>query len=865
MLFCASRDFPFFAPGTGHPVIEISGYRLLRQLGRGGMATVYLAVQESVDREVALKVMSPALLADPNFGERFLREAKIAAKLHHRHVVNIHDVGRSGDYHYIAMEYLGGGAVLAKDGIARDVPFALRTTREIAHALAYAHKKGFVHRDVKPDNILLRDDGSAALTDFGIARALDPAARMTMTGAVVGTPHYMSPEQARGKTVDGRSDLYSLGVVLYELLVGRVPYQADDSLAVGIMHISQPVPELPDAVAFLQPLVSRMLAKQPDERYQDGVALADAIAAYEAGTSRYPTPTMMTAGADAPHRDTSPLAGIYASTPVPPGRTTPSARMSADSMRDSGSHRERSEPALGRLDEIVAAVGDDGARGERNGRTTHRPRRGRGGLVVLIAAGAAWMFQDRLRAFLPRTEFNDTLTRAQRALDEGRLAGTPDSARELFQAARAQDPDNDIARTGLERVGQKLLARANDELKRNDLPAAQASLDAARELLGGGAAVDALAQRLTEVESRGSEATALLDQANAALEGGRVLGDDGSVALYKKLMATDASSAVAQAGLRKSADALAAEARAAFAAHDTAKATSRIDAITAFLPGYPALTELRGALAQTREAEHAAIDDSLQRADAAVRAGNLAGDGGALAAYRAALAQDPGNARAKQGLRRVAQAFVLQANAAIDDDNAASAEKLLASAADLAPDLPDLREARINLRELRERTDIAAEQRALTPADTERVALLVSEAAKAAAAGHLIIPPGDSAYDKYRAALAIDGSNREALDGIDRLPARAKDLFAQALTDGTPQRARALLDTVRQIAPADASIAPMREKLANVFIDQAESRVREGRRADALNALDAARELSPVNPRLAPLDARIRALPQAQG
>ncbi|HEY0178589.1 MAG TPA: serine/threonine-protein kinase, partial [Dokdonella sp.] len=262
-------------------MIEIPGYRLLRQLGRGGMATVYLAVQESVDREVALKVMSPALLADPNFGERFLREAKIAARLHHRHVVGIYDVGRAGDYHYIAMEYLSGGPVLAKDGAARPVAFALRVIREIAGALNYAQEKGFVHRDVKPDNILLRDDGSSALTDFGIARALDSALRMTKTGAVVGTPHYMSPEQARGKQIDGRADLYSLGIVLYELLVGRVPYHADDSLAIGIMHITQPVPVLPDSIAALQPLLSKLLAKQPEDRYQTGNEVALAIAEIE--------------------------------------------------------------------------------------------------------------------------------------------------------------------------------------------------------------------------------------------------------------------------------------------------------------------------------------------------------------------------------------------------------------------------------------------------------------------------------------------------------------------------------------------------------------------------------------------------------
>ncbi|HEV7489230.1 MAG TPA: protein kinase [Rhodanobacteraceae bacterium] len=855
-------------------MIEIKGYRLLRQLGRGGMATVYLAVQESVDREVALKVMSPALLADPNFGERFLREAKIAARLHHRHVVGIHDVGRDGDYHYMAMEYLAGGPVLHKDGNSRPVPFALRVIREIATALDYAHKKGFVHRDVKPDNILLRDDGSSALTDFGIARALDPAARMTQTGAVVGTPHYMSPEQARGKSIDGRSDLYSLGVVLYELLVGRVPYQADDSLAVGIMHISQPVPVLPDEIISLQPLIARMLAKQPEDRFQDGQEIALAIGELE---GRNGANEMYASNpSDAFRRDTPPIGPFNSMRTTPIGafdsmRTTPTRPQRAISTpRDSGS-RERAEPNIGRLDEIVAAVSEDGMRAERGARTTYRQRSRRGpwllaGLLLLIAlGGAAWMFQDRLRALLPRTEFNDTLARAQRALDQGRLTGDQDSARELFQAARAQDPDNDVARAGLEKVGHKLLDRASDELKRNDLAAARQSLDAARELLGGGTAVDALAKSLAQAESNGAQTEQVLDQARQALDAGRVLGDDGAAALYKRLLASDASNALAQAGLQKSADALAGQARGAFAAHDLATAESRIDAIAGILPTYPALSELRGELAQARSGQRASIEDDLQRADAQVRAGHLTGgDDSALELFRAAIKQDPENARAKEGLRRVAQALVMQANAAIEDNNPAVAEKLLSAAAELAPNLPELREGRINLRELHERIDIAAERPTLVAADNDRVQKLVAEAAQAEAAGNLIIPPGDSAYDKYRAALEIDRNNKEAQDGIARLPTRAKELFDKALTDGTPQRARALLDTVRQISPADAQVAPMAERLANVFLDQAEARVREGRRDDATRALDAARELSPVNPRVAPLDARIRALPSAQ-
>lgn len=169
-------------------MIEIPGYRLLRPLGRGAVSTVYLAVDIAGDRQVALKLMSAKLLSDSDFSTRFLREARIAERLEHPNIVRIHDVGHVGEHHYLSMEYLAGGPLRGADGAPRSPAFALRAIREIAGALAYLHHLGFVHRDVKTDNVLLRDDGAAVLTDFGIERANPAAARITLAGSVIGTP-----------------------------------------------------------------------------------------------------------------------------------------------------------------------------------------------------------------------------------------------------------------------------------------------------------------------------------------------------------------------------------------------------------------------------------------------------------------------------------------------------------------------------------------------------------------------------------------------------------------------------------------------------------------------------------------------------
>ncbi|THB67916.1 MAG: PEGA domain-containing protein [Gammaproteobacteria bacterium] len=264
--------------------MEIPGYIIEKKIGHGGMATVYLAEQTSLERKVAIKVMAPALAADSSFTERFLREGKTIAQLAHSNIISIYDIGVSDTSHYISMEFIGGGDL--KDKIQQGqlkTEEVIEIIKQIASALGFAHTKGFIHRDIKPENILFKEDGTAILTDFGIAKTVNSDTRMTGTGMSIGTLHYMSPEQARVRTLDGRSDLYSLGVVLYEMLTGEVPYDAEDTIAIAYAHVNNPIPELPAVHANMQPILDRLLAKEPEDRYADTDELIDNLKKIERG------------------------------------------------------------------------------------------------------------------------------------------------------------------------------------------------------------------------------------------------------------------------------------------------------------------------------------------------------------------------------------------------------------------------------------------------------------------------------------------------------------------------------------------------------------------------------------------------------
>ncbi|MFI2812860.1 protein kinase [Microbulbifer sp. JSM ZJ756] len=259
-----------------HPDLEIPGYTVHGQIGHGGMASVYLATQESLNRKVAIKVLRKS--ADESLNARFIREAHFIASLANPHIITIHDISTlpSGDY-YIAMELLDGGDLSENQERFRKPGAILQLIRQIAEGLAVVHDKGIIHRDVKPANILFRADGTAVLTDFGIAKDADNNSDLTQAGFSLGSPSYSSPEQAQGQPLDITTDIYGLGVILLELLLGYNPFKGDSHTSTAINHIQQPIPTLPAELDYLSPLLSRMLAKQPAQRFQSCHELAAAI------------------------------------------------------------------------------------------------------------------------------------------------------------------------------------------------------------------------------------------------------------------------------------------------------------------------------------------------------------------------------------------------------------------------------------------------------------------------------------------------------------------------------------------------------------------------------------------------------------
>jgi tRNA A-37 threonylcarbamoyl transferase component Bud32 len=259
---------------------KLKDFYVMRRLGRGAMAEVYLAQQQSLGRQIALKVLNADLARDPNYVRRFHHEARAAAALVHAGIVQIYEVGEENGIHFIAQEYVAGrnvGEVIRSHG-SLEPPLVLDILRQVAAALTKASSEGIVHRDIKPENIMLAGSGEVKVADFGLARVMgDGGANLTQVGVAMGTPLYMSPEQIEGKQIDSRSDIYSLGVSAYHMLAGEPPFTGDSPLTVAVQHLNQAATPLTARQPNLPPplvgAVGRMMAKKPADRFSDPAAL----------------------------------------------------------------------------------------------------------------------------------------------------------------------------------------------------------------------------------------------------------------------------------------------------------------------------------------------------------------------------------------------------------------------------------------------------------------------------------------------------------------------------------------------------------------------------------------------------------------
>lgn len=804
-------------------MIAISGYRLERPIGRGGMSTVYLALQESVQREVALKVLTTSLATEEEFSQRFLHEARIAAALQHPNIVHIYDVGHCEEWHFIAMEYLPGGPLLNRKRRVLPAETALAVLTQIASALAYSHRRGVVHRDIKPDNILLREDGEAVLTDFGIARAID-SNRLTRTGAIVGTPHYMSPEQARGATLDGRSDIYSLGIVLHEMLTGSVPFHADDPVAVGIMHLSAALPMLPGEFARLQTLLDRLLAKDAENRFQSCDELLRFLRA------------------------------------LPPPGSRHAALLDVGNLHTVATPNRKTDPSLGDVHLLAtsdrsAAVKELAKRPKIAAKTTlFRMLAGLFGLL-LFAAGVL-VFMNRQ---LPQSSRALQLQAAQSALLSQRLDDDEQGpgARTLFEALRAEDPDSQQAREGLRQVARAFRDRAALAVQREDWLAAADDLREV-QMLALPAHEWADIRSIVETHQQSEDQLVdLLRLAEQSMNVGRVETSDagvGALEYYAEVLRRDGANAVAYAGQRKALATIADRVRLGIEEQRWSEAADDLALIARADPLYPEIAQLQSKLADARERQSMSIEETLQAAELAFsqRRWNPHDPASASALFRRILDDDSQHVRALDGMRRVGRALLAQADSKAANFEFDQADALLAQARDLQPLPEGLQAFEVSL----DRRRAARQQHSRKSAEIVPN-MLIAQAYEAMDQGHWLEPPGSSAFDLLRSVLSAHPDSVAALRAQRDMQSRLGSQLSANLDANRPLQAWKDWLVIEAISQSTASLQNVRTRLAASLLGHVAEQIGRGDFASAERALEHAAELLPNHPDLPALQARL--------
>ncbi|MBB5208815.1 serine/threonine protein kinase [Chiayiivirga flava] len=838
------------------PSIQIPGYEFVRELGVGGMATVYLATQTSLERRVAIKVMRRAGV-DDNFEKRFLMEGRTMAKLPHRNIVGVYDIVQNDAINYIAMEYLGGGTLGDKlqDGLS--LAEAISVVVQIAGALQFAHDNGVVHRDLKPANILFRDRHTPVLTDFGIARQRDAqATRLTQTGMMIGTPTYMSPEQAMGGDVDGRSDQYSLGVMFYEMLTGSVPFGGETPLNVVLAHINTPPPPLPPQFVHFQPTIDRMLAKEPAHRYDDLHVFVRELKAQLTGSE-----TMLARLQIDPNQTASQQLRLlgFSESQINTG--------SADA-----SHVRRAATSDGAR--AAARASGPGVRMDAPTRKRARPQRpawllpAAAALVLLLVGAGLWFVlggRDELDPTMRRLA-NNTLKQVDLLVEQGKLiAPAGDNAFEelqTLQSATGAMPEIDER---LQRIVDTLQAQAEQALANGNFAAAETRIGEALAVRPDDARLASLRQRIETgklAAVRDARVAELLTQAQTARAAGRVLGDggDNALALVRQAMEVDAQSAPARTLLDAiAADALA-PARTALAAGKLDDAARQLRSVASDLSSEAAWQTLDAELAAAlaREEQRSRIAGFVSQVRNQIAAGNYAEPAGdnALESLARLAELDAANADAATLRGTVAAALAKQAQAAAGDGDIATALARYDQALLAQPD-PAITAAR---NALAQRLDQRQAQ----------IAQGLNEARAAINARRYVAPAGSSARDALLRVRSLDAGNAEATRLLAGLPSLVRDAAQELAKEARYDDALALLREAAGAWPDDGALAVATRQI-QAERDRGERAASRAARLAELQELLARRQLNADSARaigsaltalqtLDPADAEARAL-----
>ena len=433
--------------------MEIPGYKIHHQVGQGGMATVYLALQESLNRSVVLKVLDiNAPTANETLIERFLSEGRIVATLNHPNIITIFDIGIAGESLYISMEYIEGGDLKMRMKLPITPDTALDYLAKISSGLDAAHKKGVVHRDIKPANIMFRDENTPLITDFGISKQIDGVDHdLTSTGLFLGSPNYVSPEQADGIEIDGRTDIYSLGCLFYEMLSGEKPYASTTVYDVIIKHKQAPVPVLEKDLAEFQPLLNKMMAKNRDKRFKDAAEMLQAIKElqYARKAAAEGTDFDVTGGGDITYKSTQTL-NILLVLLVVAGGILGSLQYAGSKMNDT-SPRIENVPITANLPDTITppVIGDSAP-----------------AISTNIAEAPVKMTEDVVQALH---------WLGKKSLEDYRLTSPPeDNAYYYYSKLLAADPGDRIAATGLLHIADRYAYLAERSIIENNYSKARA-------------------------------------------------------------------------------------------------------------------------------------------------------------------------------------------------------------------------------------------------------------------------------------------------------------------------------------------------------------------------------------------------------